>query len=489
MVARHIALLLFLIWSAVPAAADPCSDLNSQLSRDLTPSDRLITMVFEALWLERELRNTAAGPLMFTSHSGFSVHPTCDGPVRIRSFVYYPIGLVVRDTGLRQTFSGQHYSLVEAEYGFLLYIRQAHLAPLEGDVTYLFANGNEFPPHCRTAANCLAGSETSGRPSGSVLDPKRRYAVAEAEPTGCEPLLATLYKPGHEILRRADGVPAPREYVPLCRQLPGQSEEEAGRNGQLKIVNKQDYERLFSVPVRGKYERVSGNLLLGSIPNMTNEKPCGQTLRQRTVAEGSAGLEVGGSYFILSGKLAAKLSTSAELSVEYGQQVHLNSSAYILSDIRESEESVAVTLSTHGAEPILTVMNCDPDGAGLLPQSLYMVEVYNDSFGSGPMILAYQDLIGIAQGQANTNVAPGELAGISLASPSARKRGQAWRMEGSFEYFRIRDALRQYVIYQTDLHDILETAAADSATYERNVDYFAHLLLAVTTESRPARRD
>lgn len=488
MVSRHVLLLLALVWSATPASADPCQNLSAQLSGTTAPSDNMIAKVFETLWRETELRSsTATGPLLFTSHSGFSVHPTCDGNIRIRSFLYYPMGLVVRDTGLQEEFAGRVFSLVEAEYGFMLYIKRTHLTPLEDDLTYLFANGNEFPPHCRTIEDCIVEAGTPDRPRASVLDPKRRYGVAEAPPSGCEPLLATLYGAGHELLRRADGEPAPREYVPLCRRLSVQPEAERVGNGQLKIVEKQDYERLFSVPIRGKYERVSGNLLFGSVPNVTNVKHCGQKLTFRAAAEGSAGLEVGGDYFILSGKLAMRLSAGAELETVYGQQVYLNSSAYTLSDAGESEESVFVTFSTEGAEPILTVMNCDPDGAGLIPQSLYMVEVYNDGFGSGPMVLAYQDLIAIAQGQANTNVAPGLLAGIGLASPSARTRGQAWRIEGSFEYFRIRDALRQYVMSRTDLNDILTTAQADSATYDRHVDYFAHLLLAVTTESQPSR--
>ncbi len=487
---RLLVALFFVLAMAANAVARPCADLSPQPAAANESEDSVLTKLVGFLWHQKDIpQNSEAAPakLYFTSSSGFSLYPTCDGNARYKSLLYYPIGLVVRDTGVRSELSGKTLWLVESEYALLMLIPEDDLTAVQPDKTYVFANGLDFPVYCSEPSGCVGDAGQAAAQKGFNLHPQFRFGVADQPVQGCAPLQITLYNAGDKRLLRADGQPAPDRYLLPCvaAAAPGDGSADAfgtQPNGQVKIVTDSEYQTIFKVPLRGDYHRLSNDLLAAFAPGTTNVKPCGETLTTKQTNEASAGLEVGGSYFILSGKVGGTITENTERTSEIGADVFMQSSAYSLSKVQPTSDDEPI-LTTDGTEPIVAYLTCDSEGPGLAPKKLYMVRVYNENLGDVPLILLADELPNTVAAQASGDMGP--LAGIKTATPSARERGQAWQVTGYFEYFRLRDAFRSYVAQQTDVPEAL-TAAGD-ASYQRQIDYFAHLLMAVTTEPRPAR--
>lgn len=479
-----VAILVSWLALTAPAIADVCKDVDA-LRGTATADEGLVSKFLQIIWQQDTIAAEAAPQeLLFTSSSGFALYPTCAGKTRFKTFLYYPIGLVVRDTGVREKLRGHTLRLVESEYALLLLIPDDHLTKLEPGKTYVFANGLDFPPYCRER-ECFGETAAKAKKRQFVLNPTRRFSMSDTPINGCEPLQVALYDKGNKLLRRADGKPESKEYVLPCFE-PTRQEIDAGsfgtrRNGQVKIVTADAFKVLFDVPLRGDYHRLSKGILERFAPSMTSVKPCGTTLTFRTANKASAGMEVGGSYFIFSGKFGGNVTEGATRTRQLGADVFMQSSTYSLVRESQADNSDQPVLGTAGSQPIVTYLKCD---RGLTPKTLSMVRVYNESLGDvPPVILLPEELQNTAAGQANGEM--GEFAGIMPASPSARERGQVWRVKGYYEYFRLRDAFRSYISNDSDLPEILHMDGADQTTLLRYIDYFAHLLMAATTEPRP----
>lgn len=513
---RHAVSLLAIVialgvTSPHSASADICDALDELSDSQGTPrDDSLGAKVFgylQSIWSKPTNADADEHPggLYFTSASGFSVRPVCQQTVNYRAYLYYPIGLVVRRLGVRELSPGRKFALVEAEHGLRMYIKVDHLQILENDKTYFFADSLHFVPYCRSANSCSKTDKERQLKDKHNLHPKLLYAVSDEAVDTCRGLEVSLFRPRHRKIHRKDGSFRP-SYLDACVENPDLDDETGRPLGggwveEVKIVTHQDYTDVFQVPIRGHYQRFSDSFISRVLPFNTSAKRCNEKSIEEVRARGGGGASANVDIYVFKLSATGEYQRMTERITELGRGLYIFYSTYAMDRVVELEEPEDeedynnFTVASGGWEygsakrfPIETIFSCDKeDGNNLVPEKLYLVNIHNSGLEGGETAFYARDFIDTFRKQESAGENFGEFAGFRLASRDGRKVGQFWKITGYFEYFRIRDAFRRFLRDNTKIPELVEFDA-EEYKIQRNEDYFTHLLIAATTEAKPARR-
>lgn len=142
--------LFFSHWTAAAefdkAATKSTSPPPACPTEQLTPKETHYHVFWPSTYTPRDDR------LYFTKTSGISVIPDCNDKNQGKSFLVYPVGLVLKKISERTInhFMASHtYWLVETEYGLRLFIPKHDIEELDQNKTYFFANTHDGrAPYC-----------------------------------------------------------------------------------------------------------------------------------------------------------------------------------------------------------------------------------------------------------------------------------------------------------------------------------------------------
>lgn len=158
----HLFFLILLTTQFIHAqvgALNPCTDLENANSKN----DFYIKL--EAWHEAIELQSHAEDEYYFTTHSGYSVRPSCFTPgINKIKFLYYPTGLVVKELKIHTNYKYSsywnelkksniddvdEYVPVLTEYGIYMLVPKNHLTKLEEGKLYLFVDSGHDIGYCK----------------------------------------------------------------------------------------------------------------------------------------------------------------------------------------------------------------------------------------------------------------------------------------------------------------------------------------------------
>jgi len=482
---RLLLLLAYLAFACGSAMAAPCDSLPKKPPQDKSKS--VIGQIADILWHQEVDRpaQSADRTLYFTSVDGFSRQPICEGNRIWGNYLYYPIGLIVQETSVKESINGVPYDLVETEYGLLIYIAENNLQAIDPTRTYFFANGLTGPIYCTAIADCRSRDPKQKKrlvPGGRW----GRYAASDSLVRTCAPVSVLLYDAGGHRVDTSAGTRWPQHLLP-CLDNEDEGTQIDSPNtkmdANLKIVTDAKYRDFFQKPMRLRFSRIPSSVLGSVFPGVEDKKDCQESLTEETKSEagGGAGIKIPIYVAELSGTVTG--SYLRKRIKELGPNTYIFYSSY---EVGADGSSKGYFVSVGDVYPIMTVLSCGlnkEDEHKLILGNFYSIEVHNAGLPNGLLTIAagpFKEIF-ISQDPENKK----SYSSWKETGVDARRRGQLWKVENYESYFRLRDAMRGYIDEQTLLYEPLEEA--DDPTYRRYVDYFAHLILAATVEWRKPR--
>ncbi len=409
-------------------ASTPCTDFNQFIAAPSTgDAIERLKGAFKALWSDEAPMES---DLYFMNSGGFSLRLKCRGNALYAPHLYYPMGLVVKklDSDNIRLGNGKIYILVEAEHGLKMYVDQTHLQAIEPGYTYVFANSLKFEPYCLGTRTCDAARRLEAMKKKRYLSPTGYYAGIRGDLTACDESPVTLYKQGHHTVYRADGR-VQSAMLNIC-QMSDATDEKVWPEG-VKIVTFDKYKDYFSFEVGGNYQRFTDTVLAKLIPFSTNRKDCNEVSMNQINNRIGAGGGVDVTIYV------AKLSAGA-------------STEKILENLTTLPDGIYIFYSSYlfhqqKFDAIEIFFNCDDKDGGrnLNPISLYSIKIHNSNVDGGEIIINGQELIDVIIDLSRSNGS--KLDGITYASQAGRKIGRYWKVNGYYEYFRLREAYSLYL--------------------------------------------